>query len=63
MTIEDELAGCLRRASRFDLDSPSNKQLRVLLRTPRILDYLERLVTADRRRPRSDQTVDIARPS
>jgi hypothetical protein len=50
VTLEDELAACLQRASRVNLDSPSNRALARLIRTPRLLDYLERLVFADRER-------------
>jgi hypothetical protein len=49
VTLEDELAACLQNASRLNLDSPSNRALARLVRTPRILDYLERLVLADRK--------------
>ena len=48
VTLYDELAACLQNASRVNLDSPSNKALAQLIRTPRLLDYLERLVFADR---------------
>jgi len=48
VTLEDELAACLQRASRVNLDSPNNRALARLIRTPRLLDYLERLVFADR---------------
>lgn len=58
VTLEDELAACLQRASRLDLDSPSNRQLRVLLRTPRLLDYLEQLVMADRERRLAHQVAE-----
>jgi hypothetical protein len=50
VTLEDELAACLQNASRINLDGRSNKALARLIRTPRILDYLERLVFADRER-------------
>jgi hypothetical protein len=45
-----DLALHLKWASRHDLDSPSSKALRVLIRQPSVLDLLERLVNAERER-------------
>jgi hypothetical protein len=58
VTLEDELAACLQNASRLNLDSPSNRALARLIRTPRILDYLERLVIADRPPTRSEHSLE-----
>jgi hypothetical protein len=53
----DELAACLKWASRISPDSPSNRRLRYLINRPAVLDYLEHLDNAERWRRASEQSA------